>query len=96
MAVPAIEFIVQVSAFVSTVAWLTNGGGRTGRFEHISEQEEGILLGGDVRIMTRLNACILERPARKEACEPSSRIVRHPTKRAVRSVGSVYPTKLAA
>ena len=51
---------------------------------------------GDVRIMTRLNACVLERPARKEACEPSSRIVRHPTKRAVRSDGSVYPTKLAA
>ena len=51
---------------------------------------------GDVRIMTRLNACVLERPARKEACEPSSRIVRHPTKRAVRSVGSVYPTELAA
>ncbi|EEZ60741.1 hypothetical protein HMPREF0762_01546 [Slackia exigua ATCC 700122] len=28
MAVPAIEFIVQVSAFVSTVAWLMNGGVR--------------------------------------------------------------------
>ncbi len=73
-----------------------DGKARAGRFEHISEQEEGILLGGDMRIMMRLNACILERPARKETCGPSSRIADHPARSTARSDGSGYPTKLAA
>ncbi|EEZ60740.1 hypothetical protein HMPREF0762_01545 [Slackia exigua ATCC 700122] len=46
--------------------------------------------------MTPSSARSIGRDRAQEACEPSSRIVRHPTKRAARSDGSVYPTKLAA